>query len=472
MGSNDWYQIGEEIKRQVQNAIDTNDFTELSKSISETAGLAMGDVSKSLNNVSQGINNIGKNINTAMNDAADSLQKGIQQATNSIHNASLNRNYVSNSPKDSRIGERQKWERYNGKVYYGKPNLRPDPKLFNNTPAGSVSGIVWLIAGLGIASFGGLATLQGAISVLIGSEAVTALALPATAATTGLAVSAYGVGIKNRADRFKRYVDIVKDKLYCSVEELADRTGKSMRYVRRDLKRMMDKNMFLQGHLDKKESTFIASDAMYDQYLLTQKQYEEKFLLESKEEKNTKKKRGMDKDSIISGTENGYGMGNSAGNAATTADGADDKVSKVLQEGREYIAVIRKCNDDIPGEEMSRKLDKLEFLVSRIFARVEEEPSLAPDMQKLLRYYLPTTQKLLEAYRGLDKQDVQVKNISDTKMEIERTVDTINMACEGILDDLFRDHAWDIQSDITVLNTMLKQDGYIKSDFDKGEKEQ
>ena len=62
MNNNDWYQIGEEIKRQVQNAIDTNDFTELSKSISETAGLAIGDVSKSLNNVSQGLNNIGKNI--------------------------------------------------------------------------------------------------------------------------------------------------------------------------------------------------------------------------------------------------------------------------------------------------------------------------------------------------------------------------------------------------------------------------
>ena len=91
-------------------------------------------------------------------------------------------------------------------------------------------------------------------------------------------------------------------------------------------------------------------------------------------------------------------------------------------------------------------------------------------MQKMLSYYLPTTQKLLEAYRDLDKQNVEVKNISDTKREIETTVDTINRAFEGFLDELFRDHAWDIQSDISVLNTMLKQDGYIKSDFEKGDK--
>ncbi len=447
MSNNDWYQIGEEIRRQVQIAIDTNDFTELSKSISETAGLAIGDVSKSLNNVSQGLNNIGMNINNVMNDAAGSFQKGMQQATSNIHRTSTAKTYERAASTDNTGNNRQKWERYNGKVCYAKPNLRPDPKLFNNTPPGSVSGILWLIAGVGLAGFGGLVTLQSAIGVLIGDVTVTALALPATAATTGLAVSAYGAGLKNRADRFKRYVSIVKDKLYCSVEELADKTGKSMRYVRKDLKRMMEKGMFLQGHLDKKEGCFIASDAMYEQYLLTQKQYEEKLLLESEEDKKAKQEE-----------------------KAVAA--ADDKVTRVLQEGREYIAVIRKCNDEIPGEEMSEKLDKLEFLVTRIFARVEEEPALASDMQKMLSYYLPTTQKLLEAYRDLDKQDVQVKNISETKTEIEKTMDTINMACEGFLDDLFRDRAWDIQSDISVLNTMLKQDGYIKSDFEKGEKEQ
>ena len=117
---------------------------------------------------------------------------------------------------------------------------------------------------------------------------------------------------------------------------------------------------------------------------------------------------------------------------------------------------------------MSGKLDKLELLVTRIFARVEEEPEVAPELQKMLSYYLPTTQKLLEAYRDLDKQDVDVKNISETKREIEATVDTINTAFEKFLDELFRDKAWDIQSDITVLNTMLKQDGYLKADFDKG----
>lgn len=445
MNKNEWYQIGEDIKKQVQHAIDTNDFSELSKSIGETVNLAASDVSKSLNDVGKSINDIGKSINDAVNDAAGSFQKGMQQT--SAHGYKTNR---ANAQVHEHQVENRRQER---SVYYRKPNLRPDPKLFNNTPKGSVSGLMWMVLGFGAMGISCLAAVQGALGILTGVETVTTLALPITTAAAGGVLGTYGAGVTRRVERFRRYVDIVKDKLYCSIEDMADKIGKSKRYVRRDLKRMMRKGMFLQAHLDKKETCFIASDAMYEQYQLTQKQYEQAKLEEKTQtENNANSKRQTETDAVK--TEN-----------------VDSRVTKVLEEGREYIRVIRKCNDEIPGEEMSEKLDKLELLVTRIFARVEEEPELASDMQKMLSYYLPTTQKLLEAYWDLDKQDVEVKNISDTKREIEKTVDTINRACEEFLDELFRDRAWDIQSDISVLNTMLKQDGYIKSDFDKGEKE-
>lgn len=439
MNKNEWQQIGEDIKKQVQHAIDTNDFSHLSKSISETVNIAANDVSKSLNDVGKSINDIGKSLNDAVNDAAGSFQQGMRQAATS-------RTYVD------RHEQRVQNKKQANAVYYRKPNLRPNPQLFNNTPPGSISGPLWMLLGFGTMGLSCLGILFGTIGVVtgVGVEAVTTLALSGTTAAAGGVLGTYGAGVTRRVERFRRYVDVVKDKLYCSIEDMAGKVGKSKRYVRRDLKKMMQKGMFLQAHLDKKETCFIASDAMYKQYQLTQKQYEQAQI----EEKEQARQKEDTKKPVESSVET-----------------SDSKVAKVLEEGREYIRIIRKCNDEIPGEEMSEKLDKLELLVTRIFARVEEEPELASDMQKMLSYYLPTTQKLLEAYRDLDKQDVEVKNISETKREIEKTVDTINIACEGFLDDLFRDRAWDIQSDISVLNTMLKQDGYIKSDFDKGEKE-
>lgn len=38
-------------------------------------------------------------------------------------------------------------------------------------------------------------------------------------------------------------------------------------------------------------------------------------------------------------------------------------------------------------------------------------------------------------------------------------MDTLNIAFEKLLDSLFQETAWDVSSDISVLNTMLAQEG-------------
>ena len=56
-----------------------------------------------------------------------------------------------------------------------------------------------------------------------------------------------------------------------------------------------------------------------------------------------------------------------------------------------------------------------------------------------------------------------------TKKEIEETLDTINHAFENLLDGFYEDTALDVSTDISVLNTMLAQEGLTKKDFEKGE---
>ena len=97
--------------------------------------------------------------------------------------------------------------------------------------------------------------------------------------------------------------------------------------------------------------------------------------------------------------------------------------------------------------------------MNRIFEQVKKEPSSADELHKLMNYYLPTTKKLLSAYVELDKQDTVGENIQQTKKEIDTAMDTINLAFENLLDSLFQDMAWDISSDISVMKTMMAQDG-------------
>lgn len=139
--------------------------------------------------------------------------------------------------------------------------------------------------------------------------------------------------------------------------------------------------------------------------------------------------------------------------------GLSPEAKGVIDAGREYIRQIRESNDAIPGVEVSDKMYKMESLVKKIFDQAEAYPENIPDLRKLMDYYLPMTIKLLKAYEELDGQSLDIDNVAKTKKEIEDTIDTLNIAFENLLDDLFRDKAWDISSDISVLNTMLAQEG-------------
>lgn len=105
--------------------------------------------------------------------------------------------------------------------------------------------------------------------------------------------------------------------------------------------------------------------------------------------------------------------------------------------------------------------------MDKIFDRVEQNPASVGDIRKLMEYYLPTTIKLLQAYQDLDAQPVQGENIISSKKEIEKTLDTLNMAFEKLLDDLFQETAWDVSTDISVLHTMLAQEGLTEDGLKK-----
>ena len=72
----------------------------------------------------------------------------------------------------------------------------------------------------------------------------------------------------------------------------------------------------------------------------------------------------------------------------------------------------------------------------------------------------------MDAYRDLDREPIAGESIVKTKKEIEDTLDTINQAFENLLNSFFEEKALDISSDISVLHTMLAQEGLTGKDFD------
>lgn len=320
-----------------------------------------------------------------------------------------------------RVSEKVQTERVNVKDLYGRTGSK-------------------VIGGLAKSFFGGVFTLSlsvSTIAALLSGGLPSALVCAAMLCGSGWMLTS-GVGTMKTVSRFRTYRKLLGRKTSCALEKLARAVGKDVPFVRRDVQKMISSGYFLEGHLDHEQNHLIISDVTYRQFEQARLQ------LEAVRRQQ----------------------------AAEAANAPDPRIREVLDKGSAFIARIRKCNDDIPGEEVSEKIDRIELVVRRIFDRVKEHPEAIPDLKKLMDYYLPMTVKLLTAYADMDAQPVQGENMASAKREIEATLDTLNVAFEKLLDEMFQDTALDISSDISVLNAMLAREGLAEDELSKMRKQQ
>ena len=143
------------------------------------------------------------------------------------------------------------------------------------------------------------------------------------------------------------------------------------------------------------------------------------------------------------------------------------EVDKIINEGRQYLKKLRAANDAIPEETLSEDIDRMEKASADIFRFVADHPEKAPQIRKFMNYYLPTTLKLLNSYQRLSAQSVRGENITSTMFNIAGMMHTVANAFEKQLDSLFTDEAMDVSADISVFETILKQEGFVDGEVRK-----
>ena len=261
-----------------------------------------------------------------------------------------------------------------------------------------------------------------------------------TAASLALLLS----GRKDRllADHYYEYGRLIGGAEYLSLSTLADRAGVPTAVLVRELETMKARGMLPNAHMDRNKTTLMLSEHSYEQYRLAEQSREERERLEYQKQMQSPKQESFDIEEQVPAPETG------------------SDVNRILDEGQNYLKNLKELNSRIPDNDpFSDKLYRQEHIVSKIFAQLEKQPEKAPVLRKFMDYYLPTTEKLLQAYVELDQQPDVGDNITKTKKEISEAIDAINDAFENLLNKMFEDIAWDISSDISVMKTMLAQDG-------------
>ena len=238
----------------------------------------------------------------------------------------------------------------------------------------------------------------------------------------GVAMLVAGQRMKRRSARIARYLAVMGERGYISVEELCTVTGKSRKKIESDLDYMVEKGLLGAGaYLDSGRGIFFRSADAFADYA----------------------------------------------NATAKKENVTPKEANEGYAGA--LRAIRSANDRIADPVLSEKIDHLETVADKIFREVEEHPEKQQQAATFLNYYLPTTLKLLDSYAKFEEAGIEGENLSRAQERIEETMDALIKGFDKQLDDLYRNEAMDIDSDIRVMENMLRRDtASVEDDFGLG----
>jgi len=371
----------------------------------------------------------------------DQIMSTVNSALKAIDVANLKRD-INYKTEDTLNQFKSKFNEY-GVKYMGlnKKSKNDISKYISKRPAGSISGILYIVFGAGgsviYGSSVGLYLIANSLfsNYIVGSQIVTGVLVLFFVGSIGLLLK--GINVRKRVKRFKTYVRFIDDDSYFLIDDLARFVKEKKSFVLKDLRKMIDLGMFLEGHIDEEKTYFMLNDEVYSDYLNLKKEQI------AKEINKEKLKEEID-------------------------NSGKEGIESTIKIGRDYIEQIKAVKDELCREEIAIKLYKLGNIGDQILNQVEKNPNKTQEVNKFINHYLPITIKLINSYKELNDQVVQGDNIKNAKIEIEKSIDLINNAFENLLDDLFEDVVLDISTDISVLKTLFKQEGLGEDDFKKG----
>lgn len=451
---------GQQFKYEIEQALDSGDFSGLNQLVSDTVGMAVSGAADQMNRAAD---RISKEMGQAYRE-----NKAEQTAAERARQEEMHRASREELHRQRRRASDEHLSKYDFRTPRTAPKqseravreqISPDGM---QTPAvskskllrknGSVSGtLCQIFGGIGIGLCGSATFVFLILYIMMQFGPLLALAILFFVMTAGsLFLLGSGTKIKARLVRAQRYFELCEKSGYMNVSQIAELIGRKEKEVVRELRQLIANGTFPQGHLDREQKCFMLTDSTYEEYRRVELQRQQYPV----ENTSSAQEKAAEKPDAAKG------------GAQQELTPQQRQLAEMIEEGQAYIRQIREKNDAIPGEVITEKLFRMESLLKEIFSNLEKMPEQMPKMQRLMHYYLPTTLKLVTAYEQFDHVSVQGEDIADAKKEIENTIDTINGAFGELLNKLFADTAMDVTTDAQVLKTMLAKEGLVEGELD------
>lgn len=221
-------------------------------------------------------------------------------------------------------------------------------------------------------------------------------------------------------DRFSLYSQVFQSKTSVSIEELSQTVNEDSNTVADDIRQMITNELLEHAYFDATKQTIYSSYSAYQQATLPPTPKEQE---------------------------------------AKTTSTYPEEIQAFIQSMVDYRNQIHTLSSQIHDEDIKHECKRMDLILSNIQEYVSKNFDALSKTNRIMKYYVPTALKLLVNYKDLETGHIQL-DASDTSIQdIERALNQLNEGFLTIYTDMCQDTSIDIHADISVLQSMLQQDG-------------
>ena len=442
----DFSEIGDRIKDAVQDAVNSGDFGQLNHVINDSVNGALDEVRWQVN---QAHERVYKRTDKTVE------YKSAKRSIASSYSTSQSP-YRRQMEQKQRYTTAKQYQRPDGTIVY--KNTINVPQIF--VKKGKVSGVLLSVfGGIGLGTFGLTALIMAIIWAATSSASLGGMTIlfGLMAAACG-GVLKRGGGLCKRLGRAERYLKLAGEEMYIRISELSEKTGWTPKKLGRDIRTMIESGMFPEGHMDEKNDIFVIDDETWEQYLEEKEEYEQQ--LAEKKRKELTADVGQSAGGANRADGKAAGQNQTADGAAAHSEEALTKEAQIEKDGQAYMERLRELNIQIPGEVISNKLYKLDYLLKRIFQTLREHPEKISSANRFLIYYLDTVGRILGQYVNFQDAGLGTSEVREFQRKVRAILPKLKTGFEEQLSQLMASERFDAEADMKVMEGLLNTEGF------------
>jgi hypothetical protein len=149
------------------------------------------------------------------------------------------------------------------------------------------------------------------------------------------------------------------------------------------------------------------------------------------------------------------------------AQTGDEATDSLLRDGREASDRIRRFASETHDPDVAARIEEIAQITDKIVGDVREDPSDYAQIRRFIDVFIPETVKILSSYTRLAASGAGGESVDTVKSRLINLLDTVAGSFRRQYDALFNNQVVDLETDIQVLENLLKMEGLTQREFGK-----